>query len=129
MAELKSALGKLPHPLLDVPRLTECLLVGDVKMAQAQQEPFALQNADAGDAAEALAALQGSSRGPVAPQAPGAPSATTHIVPGIRVPGMGRGSSLYRGVSKASFPSCRKVLPESEVQTLQGRQGCRCLVA
>ena len=60
-------------------------------------------SADAGDAAEALAALQGSSRGLAPPQAPGAPSPPAHIMPGLRVPGMGRGSSLYRGVSKVSL--------------------------
>lgn len=59
--------------------------------------------ADAGDAAEALAALQGSSRGMAPPQAPGAPSLPAQIMPGLRVPGMGRGSSLYRGVSKVNL--------------------------
>ena len=61
--------------------------------------------ADAGDAAEALAALQGSSRGMAPSQAPGAPPMTAQILPGLRVPGMGRGSSLYRGVSKVSLSS------------------------
>ena len=62
-----------------------------------------LLSVDAGDAAEALAALQGSTRGMAPPQAPGAPSLPAQIMPGLRVPGMGRGSSLYRGVSKVSL--------------------------
>ncbi len=72
--------------------------------------------ADAGDAAEALAALQGSAAnagtpahllghpGAVTPavhaQAPGAPPQPNPPAPGQRIPGMGRGTSLYRGVSK-----------------------------
>ncbi|KAK9915695.1 hypothetical protein WJX75_002779 [Coccomyxa subellipsoidea] len=65
-------------------------------------------------AAEALAALQGAASAaphqleqvgvpmPAAPgQAPGAPAVPSPIAPGTRIPGMGRGTSLYRGVSKA----------------------------
>ncbi|BDA43845.1 probable AP2-like ethylene-responsive transcription factor PLT2 [Coccomyxa sp. Obi] len=73
--------------------------------------------ADAGDAAEALAALQGSAANAMPPapllenpgaatsavhaQAPGAPPQTNPPASGQRIPGMGRGTSLYRGVSKA----------------------------
>ncbi|CAL8469832.1 g9374 [Coccomyxa elongata] len=73
--------------------------------------------ADAGDAAEALAALQGSAANAIPPapmlehsgaatsavhaQAPGAPPQPNPPTPGQRIPGMGRGTSLYRGVSKA----------------------------
>ncbi|CAK0757170.1 hypothetical protein CVIRNUC_002518 [Coccomyxa viridis] len=67
-----------------------------------QPSSTTLAAADAGDAAEALAALQGSSRGLQAtPHTPVPASTPTHALPGVRVPGMGRGSSLYRGVSKA----------------------------
>ncbi len=36
---------------------------------------------------------------------------TAQILPGLRVPGMGRGSSLYRGVSKVSLSSCSCTCP------------------
>ncbi len=77
--------------------------------------------ADAGDAAEALAALQGSAANSVPPapllehpgaatsvvhaQAPGAPPQPNPPAPGQRIPGMGRGTSLYRGVSKVGQAS------------------------
>lgn len=62
-------------------------------------------HADAGVAAEALAALQGG-RSDGAPPAVGAsPNA-----PGVRLPGMGRGSSLYRGVSRVRLHVLHYVL-------------------
>lgn len=110
--------------------LRECMLYFDGAFLTSQQQlseramhaerrkmsPWRAGAADAGDAAEALAALQGSAANAtppapllehpgaatsaVHPQAPGAPPQTNPPGPGQRIPGMGRGTSLYRGVSK-----------------------------
>jgi len=75
-----------------------------------------------GDAAEALAALQGpanaaaaaaAAQAALAAAAGGAAEQASPAAPapaGGRVPGMGRGSSLYRGVSKARRPRPNRAL-------------------